>query len=104
MGHHSASPQGLERPRWSCMMQDIVIIYPSISMRTIVDLPKEQVEPLRTLSKRLNLSRAELVRRAVGEYLQRHRTVPIDAAFGLWKGRNEDGVAYQERLRSQWGQ
>ena len=71
-------------------------------MRTIIDLPNEQIEPLKALSNRSNLSRAELIRRAVGEYLQRHRPLPDDEAFGLWKGRIVDGIKYQERLRSEW--
>lgn len=71
-------------------------------MRTIVDLPTEQIEPLKALSKRTKLSRAELVRRAVEEYLMRHRTLPNGEAFGVWKGRKEDGMEYQERLRSEW--
>jgi Arc/MetJ-type ribon-helix-helix transcriptional regulator len=26
----------------------------------------------------------------------------IDRAFGLWADRKEDGLAYQERMRSEW--
>jgi predicted transcriptional regulator len=71
-------------------------------MRTIIDLPDEQVAPLKELAARTRLSRAELVRRAVAEYLNRHRAPPEDTAFGLWKDRDEDGLRYQERLRSEW--
>lgn len=71
-------------------------------MRTVIDLPDEQVEPLKALADRMQVSRAELVRRAVADYLCRHRPARGDAAFGLWQDRGEDGVAYQERLRSEW--
>ena len=71
-------------------------------MRTVIDLPDEQIEPLKALAHQMRLSRAELVRRAVADYLRRHRPAPEDAAFGLWQDRGEDGVAYQERLRSEW--
>ena len=26
----------------------------------------------------------------------------VDRAFGLWADRSEDGLAYQERMRSEW--
>jgi predicted transcriptional regulator len=71
-------------------------------MRTVVDLPDEQIEPLKALAEQMRLSRAELVRRAVADYLRRHRLAADDAAFSLWRDRGEDGVAYQERLRSEW--
>ncbi len=73
-------------------------------MRTIVDLPQDSVEALKALSDQTRLSRAELVRRAVADYLNRHWTPQEDAAFGLWKHRNVDGLEYQERLRSEWGE
>lgn len=69
-------------------------------MRTIVDPPHEQVEALKQLSDDTKLSRAELVRRAVAEYVARHRP----PAFGLWKARAFDALAHQARLRSEWGE
>ena len=72
-------------------------------MRTIVDLPDEQIEALKRMSDSARLSRAELMRRAVGEYLARHQPAPDDEAFGLWKKRKIDGVAYQEHARAEWG-
>jgi len=71
-------------------------------MRTVIDLPDEQIGPLKTLAEQMRLSRAELVRRAVADYLRRHRPATDDDAFGIWQDRDEDGVAYQERLRSEW--
>ena len=73
-------------------------------MRTIVELPDEQITHLAALSKRLDLPRTELVRRAVAEYLAHHPQSAQDSAFGLWKSRSkeEDGLAYQRRLRAEW--
>ena len=70
-------------------------------MRTIVDLPEKQVESLKALSLRAGLSRAELMRRAVAEYLSCHQEELGDDAFGLWKDQGEDGLAYQEQLRQE---
>ena len=73
-------------------------------MRTIVELPEQQIEGLKALSEREGLSRAELMRRAVAEYLARHRGDAGEAAFGLWKKRGKDGLEYQQRLREEWGE
>jgi len=72
-------------------------------MRTIVDLPEEQLVALRAIGQREGLPRAVLVRRAVAEYLARHHGVPKDTAFGLWCTHDEDGIRYQERIRQEWG-
>jgi len=71
-------------------------------MRTLVELPDEQIEPLEALAEQMQLSRAELIRCAVADYLQRYQSVDEDAAFGLWRDRQEDGLAYQARIRSDW--
>lgn len=71
-------------------------------MRTIVDLPDNQIDHLKALGERLKLPRTELVRRAVADYLARHPNTPEDAAFGLWKDRAEDGLSYQQRQRAEW--
>ncbi len=71
-------------------------------MRTIVDLPDRQIEALKRMSDAVQLSRAELMRRAVDEYLDRHQPVQDDGAFGLWKKRKTDGVVYQDLARAEW--
>ena len=73
-------------------------------MRTIVDLPDQQINHLKALGERLKLPRTELVRRAVADYLARHPTDPEDAAFGLWKDRARDGLDYQQKIRAEWHQ
>ena len=71
-------------------------------MRTIIDLPEQQYEALKALAKREKASRAELVRRALAEYLARRTPQVEDEAFGVWSERKVDGLAYQERLRQEW--
>lgn len=75
----------------------------SAAVRTIVDLPDDQIELLKQLSERTRLSRAELMRRAVGEYLQRRKPGPDERAFGIWRDAPRDGLDYQRGLRDEWG-
>ena len=70
-------------------------------MRTIVDLPAPQLEALDTLCRREGISRAEAVRRAVGEHIERHRA-DTQAAFGLWRTRTLDSLEYEHALRDEW--
>jgi metal-responsive CopG/Arc/MetJ family transcriptional regulator len=71
-------------------------------MRTIIELQEQQIEALKAISARKGLSRAELVRRAVAEYLQHHQADSDGEAFGLWANRQKDGLTYQESLRREW--
>ena len=71
-------------------------------MRTIVDIPEQQIEALKAMSEREGLSRAELMRRAVAEYLAHHQGETDEAAFGLWKKHGRDGLKYQQQLRAEW--
>lgn len=71
-------------------------------MRTLVDLVDRQVEALDRLAKRQDRSRASLVREAVDDYLVRHSPGDADEAFGLWGKAAPDGLAFQERARSEW--
>lgn len=71
-------------------------------MRTIIELPGEQLEALDALCRRDRISRAEAIRRAVALLVQAQGGVASGAAFGMWRDRAEDGLAYQERMRSEW--
>ena len=70
-------------------------------MRTIVDIPDEELRELEDFCRRQGISRAEGMRRAVREYLAQDESA-FDEAFGIWKDRGEDGVEYQRRLRAEW--
>jgi hypothetical protein len=86
-------------------MFDIVISWMYIilrcGMRTLVDLPEEELEQLTVLSKARRVSRAALIRQAVAGYLEQNKT-GLENSFGLWKKKAVDGVKYQERLRGEW--
>ena len=76
------------------------------AMRTIIELPEEQIAKLDALRAMEHLSRAELIRRAVDAYLQAHTAASLSdqPGFGAWKRTGEDGVALQRRLRAEWGE
>ena len=70
-------------------------------MRTLVDLPANELEQLTTLSRARKVSRAELIRQAVTGYLAENRA-GLEDSFGIWKKRGVGGVEYQEKLRREW--
>ncbi len=71
-------------------------------MRTLIDIPEGDLKLLKHLSKMGKVSRAELVRQAISTYLGPHRESMAEQAFGIWKDEPRDGLAYQEKLRSEW--
>jgi hypothetical protein len=71
-------------------------------MRTLVDIPAEDLDLLNGVVKTLAISRAEFVRRAISKSLEPHRQSQKQEAFGLWANRPVDGLAYQERMREEW--
>jgi len=71
-------------------------------MRTIVDLPDEQLSALARLCEAQKISRAEAVRRAVDRLLKENASRTQDAAFGLWKNRPIEGQSYVAKLRREW--
>lgn len=70
--------------------------------RALVDLPEALLRDLDALASRKGASRAGLVREAVKEFLAHHAAAQRAAAFGLWRDRSEDGLAYQARVRDEW--
>jgi predicted transcriptional regulator len=72
-------------------------------MRTLVDIPDEDIERLDALAAREKKSRAAEIREAVRQYLAQKaddRTW-IDRAYGLWAHRDDipDSVEYQRAIR-----
>lgn len=72
-------------------------------MRTIIDIPIEQVQALEEICERENISRAEAIRRAIAGFLSNKLPKKSSTAFGIWKDRKIDGLSYQEDLRAEWG-
>jgi metal-responsive CopG/Arc/MetJ family transcriptional regulator len=71
-------------------------------MRTLVDIPETELAQLNKLSRSRRVSRAELVRSAISQYLESHHAEHAEQAFGLWAGHKVDGLAYQDKMRSEW--
>ena len=76
-------------------------------MRTIVDLPEEQIAALDEYCAEENVSRAEAVRRAVNEFVpvkekDKKQSIKDDPGFGSWKQMNIDGLEFQQKIRAEW--
>jgi metal-responsive CopG/Arc/MetJ family transcriptional regulator len=71
-------------------------------MRTLVDIPDSLLEEVDDVARREKLSRAEAVRRAIREYVAQRRGGRADAAFGIWKSRQVDGLDYENSVRGEW--
>ena len=72
------------------------------TMRSIIDLPPEQIEALAKICRREGISRAEAVRRAVADYIHVRKQPMAEQVFGLWRDRGIDGLAYERSLREEW--
>ncbi len=71
-------------------------------MRTLIDLPDSQIQALAALCERVRQPRAAIIREAVAEFLERHTLKSMDSAYGLWSAEGPDGLAYQEKVRTEW--
>ena len=71
-------------------------------MRTLVDIPDQDVQALDALSARKGESRSSLIRQAVRDFLASHSATDLDLAFGLWRDRPVDGLEYERRVREEW--
>ncbi len=71
-------------------------------MRTIIEVPRDQLDALEALCKHEGISRAEAVRRAIASYVRREHASATDQAFGLWRKKRGSGLRYQEQRRSEW--
>lgn len=67
-------------------------------MRTLVDIPEEQIRGLDQLATNEGISRAEAIRRAVANFLTEKGRRKV-SAFGLLKGREIDGLQLQRESR-----
>jgi hypothetical protein len=71
-------------------------------VRTIIELPDDQIEALASLCRSEGISRAEAIRRAVAHYVGQRRHATVAAAFGLWRDRPIDGLEFERELRDEW--
>ena len=77
-------------------------------MRTIIDLEESQASRLDAWAKAEKISRAEAVRRAVNQMLERSTRMQ-GTGFGLWaQGESlppeRDGLALQRAMRDEWSE
>jgi predicted transcriptional regulator len=72
-------------------------------MRTLVDIPEEDIQKLDALASKTNRSRAAAIREAVKLYLIQNDNDKgwIARGAGYWKDRDDigDGVEYQRAMR-----
>lgn len=75
-------------------------------MRTIIDIPTDRLQHLDRWATAHNISRAEAIRRAVADLLER-TSQPKNTGFGLWaQGQpvpeERDGLRMQQAMRDEW--
>ncbi len=85
----------------------VAISWHDDGVRTIIDLPTDQIEALDHYRRREGVSRAEAVRRAVAAFIptkqRRKPDLKAHAAFGSsQQNRKEDSVITVRRLREEW--
>ena len=76
-------------------------------MRTIVEIPDNDLKLLKEICERGKVSRAEIVRRALKEFLQRIKEAEDIDTFGIWREAAPkrgllDSLQYEDKLRSEW--
>lgn len=83
----------------------MTVMYPYIMQRTQISLTDEERRLLDAEVRRTGRSMSSLIRDAVTQVYGPQRRLEddiraIDEAAGAWQGREEDGAAYVEGLRS----
>lgn len=69
-------------------------------MQVTLNIPQEQLDRLNDLQKERGASREQLVSEALAAYLPPKKH--LLEYFGVLKGRVEDGMAFQDRMRREW--
>ncbi|MFM2196628.1 MAG: hypothetical protein RLZZ505_60 [Verrucomicrobiota bacterium] len=70
-------------------------------MRTIIDLPEQQLAALGAFCERERISRAEAIRRAVEAWLVSRLPAERASVFGAWE-HGKDSRQIVDELRSEW--
>lgn len=71
-------------------------------MRTIIDLPDDQLEALGEICAQKKVSRAAVIRQAVAGYIQQSKADTSENAFGLWKKKNINALKHEDKIRTEW--
>jgi hypothetical protein len=70
-------------------------------MKTLIDIPNNQIKSLAMICDEFNISRSEAIRRGIDLFITKNNKKNIDV-FGVWKNKNIDGLKYQNNLRNEW--
>ena len=72
-------------------------------MKILIEINDVDIRKLAELGEELGLSRSQLIRQAVGEFLQKHveNQNAEELVFGLWKDREAGGLIYQNKIRNE---
>ena len=70
-------------------------------MRALIDIPDIQVRALAEIAEKERVSRAALIRVAIADFISARKNPPRVESLGLW-GTGEDGIVYEDRIRSEW--
>lgn len=70
--------------------------------RILLDLSDDVIKRLDDLKHRRKLPRAELLREAVEQYLERQNHTALSDALGLWGDGVVDGLEHERKLREEW--
>jgi metal-responsive CopG/Arc/MetJ family transcriptional regulator len=60
-----------------------------MNMRAVIDIPDTLLGQLDNLAESKGVSRAEVMRQALGDYVQASKPAQIERFFGLWQDRPE---------------
>jgi hypothetical protein len=73
-------------------------------MRTLIDLPDDDIGWLDRKAAEEGKSRAAVIREAIATYRAETGQDGLERYFGLWKkhGFKEDGLDFQRRMRGEW--
>ena len=71
-------------------------------MRTIIEVPDDDIKSLDRIVRQQQKSRAAVIREAIRIYLDSKAVDSDQSAFGIWRKNKMEGVEYQENIRSEW--
>ncbi len=71
-------------------------------MKVLVEIPNDMASKLAHVQARRRLNRSEAIREAISRYVDDETSNSLEAAFGVWKDKLEDGLTYQEQIRAEW--
>jgi hypothetical protein len=71
-------------------------------MRTIIEVPQQQLDALDLICRTEGISRAEAIRRAITRMVGETRHALVTPAFAVWRDRPVDRLGYERRLRDEW--